>query len=186
MLVAGRPKVWQCLVIGWVLTCLPALAESRKERTERLRAELRAAEQAADDSDGSEADNRYRNVIDELEGSGQLDLLLARAVDGLADIERRRGRLPEAEQLYLRSSVLWEELLGPDQPRLAITLHNLGMLYVEQARDREAEEFLGRALEIWEARYGADSAQARNTRRAYSRVRLRSSRSGLADPLQAD
>ena len=77
-------------------------------------------------------------------------MLLARALDGLADVRRAQQDWSEAEGLYLRSAAMWESLLGPDQPRLATTLHNLGVVYLRQDKASEAEVALQRALALWE------------------------------------
>ena len=72
--------------------------------------------------------------------------------DGLADVRRLENRPEEAESLYVRSAGMWEALLGPDQPRLATTLHNLGTVCAGLGKPEKARAYLARALSIWEQR----------------------------------
>ena len=133
---------------------------------ERLRATLNAAQRGLVDGRYEEAGKLFRQVAREATGMSEPNLPLARAIDGLADVQRLSGRLDEAAGLYLRSSRMWESRLGERQPRLATTLHNLAMVYVAQGDPDRATPQLRRALEIWEATLGASSPQAANTRRA--------------------
>lgn len=180
--------------IRWVslLACLLALqnvsagfpraSQPRAVRTDAWRTKIAAAEKAAEQDREEEAETLYREVLDqsaELDDSG---LLVARAVDGLADLCRRQERLAEARDLYLRSAGMWERLLGPRQPRLAVTLHNLGLVETARGDHAAAEAHLLRALAIWEESFGADSAQAENTRRAQRRVRQRIGEAPSATP----
>ncbi len=133
---------------------------------ERLRATLHAAQRGVEAGRYEEAGKLFRQAIHEATGLGIPNLPLARAVDGLADVQRLSGQLDEAAELYLRSSRMWESLLGEHQPRLATTLHNLAMVYVAQGHRDRATLQLRRALAIWDATLGASSPQAANTRRA--------------------
>jgi len=124
------------------------------------------AEEAVRQERLDDAERRYREVIEQAAGAADEGLPVARAIDGLADLCRDRGRLSEAALLYERSAAMWERLLGPGQPRLAVTQHNLGAVYLSMGKLQQAEErFLG-ALAIWEEVYGRDSPQAENSRRA--------------------
>ena len=116
----GRPTTTATLIAFCLALAAPVFSgESRSERTARLRAELRAAEQAVVDDRQAEAEVAYRRIVEEMDATGSRTLLLARAIDGLADVLRGRERTAEAEPLYRRSIELWETLLGADQPRLA-------------------------------------------------------------------
>jgi len=140
------------------------------ESASDLRLRLRNAEAAVTSGRTAEAAALFNDTIDDAVRLNQRGLLLARALDGLAELEYAQQRLPEAESLYLRSIPLFRELLGPDQPRLAISLHNLGVLYLEQQRFEQAAHELKQALEIWVKVYGSESHQAMNTRRALQRT----------------
>ena len=140
---------------------------------ERWRATLHDAERGLEEGRLEEAGKLFRQVADEATGPGRPNLTLARAIDGLADVQRLSGRLDEAADLYVRSSRMWVSLLGERQPRLATTLHNLAMVYVAQGDPDRATPQLRRALAIWEATLGAGSPQAANTRRALRQLSLR-------------
>jgi tetratricopeptide (TPR) repeat protein len=145
---------------------LPSRARAHDERIDRWRSLVDQAEQARGEGRLDEAETLYQRVLEEAGEPERPSLLLARAVDGLADLCRAEQRLDEAETLYLRAATMWEPLLGADQPRLATTLHNLGLVYLELGKLDEAEPALRRALAIWEATLGAESEQARLSRRA--------------------
>lgn len=163
-----------CLfAVSSALAALPRASQPRAARMELWRTKIAQAEQAAERQQDGEAEKLYREVLEQAAGDELSGLLAARAVDGLADLCRRQERLPEARELYRRSAGLWERLLGPSQPRLAVTLHNLGVVETNEGEFAAAEEHLRRALAIWEEVYGAESEQAENTRRAQRVLRRR-------------
>lgn len=149
---------------------VPTDAGSRGGTLERLRATLNEAERELDDGHLARAATLYRRAGEEASGLGGANLPLARALDGLADVHRLAGRPADAAELYVRSAAMWETLLGERQPRLAITLHNLGIVYLAQERGDLAAPYLRRALQIWEATLGPASPQALETGRALRRV----------------
>lgn len=149
-----------------------AAVVDRGPRLERIRGTLSEAERAVADEQFDRAAALYREVRDEAETLDLPNLPLARALDGLADLQQRAGALEQAAEHYGRSAELWESLLGPHQPRLAITLHNLGAVQFTRQRPDLAVPALERALGIWDAAYGADSAQSEATRRILDRARI--------------
>ena len=166
--VMGSGRQRRLVTVGSILLLATAsFAGPRRADVARLRGHLTSATEAVQSDDPERAAELYKLVMLETEGWDGPNLLLARAVDGLADVERDQGRVDRAEALYLRAIPMWEQLLGHDQPRLAITLNNLAAIYVDQGRPDEAEPPLRRALDIWVARFGADSERARITKRAY-------------------
>ena len=165
------------LILGFCCGLLPPLhaavtGENRGDRFMRWRDTLQAADTAVVDGDFTTAETRYLEVIGDAEDPQRANVLLARALDGLADVRRSQERWPEAEALYLRSAEMWERLLGPDQPRLATTLHNLGVVYLRQGKTQDAETALQRALSLWETALGEGSIEAENTRRIYDQARV--------------
>jgi tetratricopeptide (TPR) repeat protein len=144
----------------------PSWSQERAALLEDWRAKLDAAEELSRQEEVGRAEALYRDVLDEAAGRESEGLLVARAADGLADLYRLEGRLAEAAELYRRAAAMWERLLGPRQPRLAVTLHNLGTVCLKLGEAQEAERHLKRALAIWEKSYGVDSPQAENSRRA--------------------
>lgn len=158
---------------------LPRESKPRAARHAAWRADLAAADRAAREGLSARAETLYRQVLRQAEECGDGTLLLARAADGLADLCRDAGRHEEARTLYLRSIAVWEETLGPGQPRMAISLHNLGTVEMELQRYEEADVHLRQALRIWEISLGPDSDQAANTRQAR---RVLVSRAGASLP----
>lgn len=162
-----RRHRWTCLVASLLLVAALGHAAPRGADVTRIRGDLASATEALRGDRLDRAAELYRTVITETEAWNRPNLLLARAVDGLADVNREQGRYARAETLYLRAIPLWEQLLGADQPRLATTLNNLAAIYVDQGRLEEAEPRLRRARDIWTASFGADSEPVRVTERAY-------------------
>jgi centrosomal protein CEP104 len=139
-------------------------AAERAPRVERLRAQLSSAEQALHEQQWAQAEALFADAVGLAEQLSPSNLLLARAADGLADVKRLQGRADEAIVLYQRAISLWERHLGPQQPRLAVSLHNLGAAYLEQGMQDEARTALERALVIFQSTLGEDSREAGQTR----------------------
>ena len=152
-------------------TEIPSWSKPRAERLDRWRSAIAEAEVQVDEGRLERSEQIYREVVDEAESMPGSRLLLARALDGLADVCRARSRHEEAARLYARSAEMWESLLGTGQPRLATTLHNLGLSYGALDQPEEADRVLRRALAIWQSSLGPDSAEAENTRRALARLK---------------
>jgi tetratricopeptide (TPR) repeat protein len=144
----------------------PSWSQKRAALLDDWRATIGEAEELAGRDETDRAEALYRALLDEAEREQNEGLLVARAADGLADLYRKEGRHAEAAPLYRRSAAMWERLLGPSQPRLAVTLHNLGAVCLKLGEADEAERHLERVLAIWQESYGVDSPQAENSRRA--------------------
>ena len=150
---------------------IPPTSRTRAVRMEGWREALAEAERLLRAGDAGAAEDQYRGVIDASEASGEAGLLVARAVDGLADIYRQQERFDEARELYARSAAMWERLLGSRQPRLAVTLHNLALVEAARGERGDAERHLLRAIEIFEGSLGGDSAWAEASRERYAALR---------------
>jgi tetratricopeptide (TPR) repeat protein len=143
---------------------MPPGSEERAERYAQWRTEVEKGEQALAEGRWLEAESAFVNVIEQSRAIDDTSMLFARALDGLGDLRLRDESWSDAERLYLEAERLWKKYLGPDQPRVAITLHNLGVVRIGQGRYEEAQETLRRALSIIERTLGPDSAQAAETR----------------------
>ena len=160
-----------------LLLTIPALGEvippsSRPHaaRMDAWRAMLDAADDARRSARPEEAEQIYTEIIDAAATFEKENLLVARALDGLADLCVAQGRLAEAQGHYRRAAGLWEKLLGPQQPRLATTLHNLAVVELELDQLEAARSHVLAALEIWGRSFGAQSAQAQDSRDVHQRV----------------
>jgi len=80
---------------------------------------------------------------------------------------------PKTQTGYLRAVELWTGLLGDDQPRVAVTLHNLAAVRMERGDLAAAEAPLKRALGIFDRVLGTDSSQAIGSRRALAELERR-------------
>ena len=143
--------------VAWVMICLGSMtsgfvAEAAKRRGEVFqywRGRLESATQAINRGDDEQAIELYGSILSEAESRQESGLLVARAVDGLADLYREQHRFDLAAPLYERAVDSWTRLLGASQPRRAVTLHNLGVCYVELADWPAAERVLRQALAVW-------------------------------------
>jgi tetratricopeptide (TPR) repeat protein len=127
-------------------------AESVKTRGELFqdwRGRLESAAQSKNRGDDEQAIDLYESILSEAESRHETGLLVARAVDGLADLYREQHRFDLASPLYERAVESWTRLLGASQPRRAVSLHNLGICYVELADWPAAERVLREALTVW-------------------------------------
>ncbi|MCP3979170.1 MAG: tetratricopeptide repeat protein [bacterium] len=73
----------------------------------------------------------------------------------MAQEQQELGNLDEAERRLKSALELREGVYGKRHPYLATTLRRLGRLYVESARNAEAEPLLERALALGEAAWGS-------------------------------
>jgi len=162
-----------CLVT--MTSGLGAEAEvSRGELLQDWRQRLESAAGAVSRGDDDEATGLYRSILGEAETRDEDGLLVARAADGLADLYRRQHRFALAAPLYERSVSLWTRLLGVAQPRRAVSLHNLGICYVELADWPAAERVLREALTVWRDS-GAPAARVEETQNVLDAARGRRS-----------
>jgi tetratricopeptide (TPR) repeat protein len=145
---------------------LPPESRARAEQLDRWRAQIERARFEVAEGRADRGEVLFREVVEQADAQEENNLLLARAIDGLAEICSSQERFAEAAALYARAADMWERLLGPRQPRLATTLHNLGLVYRALERREEAEASLRRALAIWNETLGGESAEARTTRQA--------------------
>jgi tetratricopeptide (TPR) repeat protein len=73
---------------------------------------------------------------------------------------RDQGKYAEAEPLHVRALAIREKALGPDDPDVADSLNNLGLIYDGQGRSAEAEPLFQRALAILKKASGPDHPNA--------------------------
>lgn len=90
--------------------------------------------------------------------SGNQSRDVAAALDGLAVVFERQGKIEKANELHKQSLEIWEKI-APDSPDLGICLTNLGVLCGHQKRYSDAEKYLERALQIFEKTLGGHHPQ---------------------------
>lgn len=165
-------RTYACALLLALTGLVPASAvpASRGAAIQRWTAALDGANASLRSGDLDAAGEAFSRVLSELPPDAGPPLLRARGLDGLGDVERLRGNLEPAADAYRRAVPLWEELLGPRQPRLAVTLHNLGAVLVDAGRRKEAIAVLERALTIWSAS-PESTREADSTRLLLARAR---------------
>lgn len=78
----------------------------------------------------------------------------------------------------------FDKALGPDHTSTLNTVYNLGRLYVNQGKLKEAEEMYQRALEECEKALGPDHTSTLDIGNLYNHTLLRKERNGKMQPLQ--
>lgn len=176
--------------VGLLIVALSLAAASLAE-TETAREAWRDFEESISAADRLRSEGRpeqsercYLEAIERSRPFGERNLRRARAVDGLADLYAGLGRITEAEPLYREALAMWEQLLGPEQPRVATTLHNLAALYLAHGEAERAEPLVRRSLGIWEATLGPRSLEVAVSLDALAAVLERTGRRPQAEPLR--
>lgn len=151
-----------------IAVALPIAADTTEERAARYdawRETLRQADAAQRADDLDRAITLFQTVIEEAQQIEDRGLLVTRAHDGLGDLLRRQQRPTEAITHYRAAAAGWTRLLRSDQPRHAVTLHHLGLCYIEVEQWEQAEKTLRDAIGIWN-RSGGSSAGLEQSQRA--------------------
>ncbi|NIQ03685.1 MAG: tetratricopeptide repeat protein [Nitrospinaceae bacterium] len=121
-------------------------------------AHTRAALEAYQTQNYSEAETQLTAALKEAEQFPQGDYRLAETLRNLAEVYQQQSKYAEAEPLLKRSLEIEEKNLGADHPNVAGHLTNLGTNYRRQKKFKEAEPLYRRALEIWEKALGTKSS----------------------------
>src|SRR5437879_11900022 len=78
---------------------------------------------------------------------------------------------------------IWEKTLGPDQPEVATSLHNLAVVYHDERKYAEAEPLYKRALGIWEKAGGMENPEAAATLNSLGELYRTQGKYAEAEPL---
>jgi CHAT domain-containing protein len=108
------------------------------------------------DAEAIDIFNRALTVFRNPNASGPADLMVATALNNIAEIYRAQGRLQPAEERFVEALSLEEKLFGADSVHVIAILSNLGELRREQGRLAEAEQLAQRSLTIREKVLGPD------------------------------
>ena len=145
---------------------------------------MSAGETAAREGRGSAAEGAFRNALEEAERSGRA-IRIARSTEALADLYATVGRSAEAEPLYHDVIERWKTILGPNQPRLGIPLHNLAVLYLRECRVDEALPLVTEVAALWEETLGPDHPDRLSALRSEAALLRRCDRPAEAGKLEA-
>jgi serine/threonine-protein kinase len=80
----------------------------------------------------------------------------ARVLSNLAAVHDAKGDYAEAQRLQERALGIWENVLGPDHPQVAMALNNLALGLHNQGEYARARTLSTRALAIWEVALGPE------------------------------
>ena len=119
------------------------LADGADEAHE-LQAQL--ARLLVDQGRDAEAEPLLDAVIGAGHEAGQEAYYVAYALNGLAKVRQRQGRLAEAEQLHKNALNIFNRIGGPDDVGVLILENDLAMLYMQQGRLQEASPLLEKLL----------------------------------------
>ncbi len=96
----------------------------------------------------------------------------------------RQGRYAEAEQ-HLTAALKEAEDFGPEDPRLALSLNNLAVLYKTQGKYAQAEPLYKRAIAIDEKALRLDHPKVARTLENYAALLRKMKRDAEAKKLEA-
>ena len=151
---------------------LPILSAASKDRAEQARVWRNTLDESRRAVHAGASDRAEALLVELLQPPRAGDvprMLQARANDELADLYRQTDRPQLAIPRYQQSILALKQLFGPGQPRVAVSLHNLGICHGRAGDPEAARRVLDEALELWRATSGADSANYANTLRARRR-----------------
>jgi tetratricopeptide (TPR) repeat protein len=144
-------------IVMWILltaVILPSISAQDKE----WRMKIEYARYLESEGDPDAAAHVIQALITNLTKTNPHSPLLADALGKLASLRQDRGAYWEAQQLYEQAVLVWE---GQPQPRsagLAITLNNLGSLYVATGQLHKAEAAFRRSLTMRTRLFGTSSS----------------------------
>ncbi|TVR65813.1 MAG: serine/threonine protein kinase [Gemmatimonadales bacterium] len=92
-----------------------------------------------------------RRLLPTAPGERRADLL-----DEIAEVRRLQGDFPASDSITREAFAIRSRILGPDHPRIAVSLSTLGVLARELGRLHEAEAYHRQALGIRRDHYGAE------------------------------
>lgn len=98
----------------------------------------------------ADEENNLRNAVNAAERLGRLNHRRLEALTALADHYTQRGRLYEAEPLWVNALSFQEKIFGPEHQTLARPLVRLSHLYEKMGRYAQGAAVLRLALKIFE------------------------------------
>lgn len=130
-----------------------------------------------------DAKDLYQRSLDILESTQAPATEVAALLDDLAQVYARDQQWVLARQTYERALAIDRRVLGDDNPRVAMHLHNLAVA-VQNLGDLQAAEVLYRdVIRRKERAYGADDAQTAAAKGNFGSLLLLEGRLAEAEPL---
>ncbi len=129
---------------------------SPEARAKELRLRLNLGQVLAELRRYDEADAELKAVVDGRRTAGAADESLPNALNALAYLRHRQGRLDEAEAVYREALALIEASFGPSHVDGVRIQANLGGLLLNRRRFADAEPLLVPAVDTLRRELGAD------------------------------
>jgi tetratricopeptide (TPR) repeat protein/CHAT domain-containing protein len=98
----------------------------------------------------SDAEAQYRQLLALGEAADPDHPYVSDALNGLAKMQLALGRYAEAERLYKRVLAIEENVADTDEATSAVTILNLGIVFLAQDRHSEAESIIKRSINMLE------------------------------------
>lgn len=122
-------------------------------------------------------------AISERHGNGSLRHAIS--LDAVGRAHLAAGRAERAEIAFRTSLPMLRGFLGPGQPRVATTLHDLAVARWKLERRDEALEAVDEALAIWRATLGEDHVHAVHSLQLRAHLLRETGRAEDADAIEA-
>jgi tetratricopeptide (TPR) repeat protein len=144
-------------VLTWVLLTV-MVPPSISAQDQEWRKKLEDAQHLESEGNPDAAADTLKALIMNLTRTNPRSPLLADAMGKLASLQQDRGAYGDAQQLYEQAVFIWEAQPQPQGAGLAITLNNLGSLYVATGQLEKAEAAFRRSLTMRIALFGTASS----------------------------
>ncbi|HEY6292812.1 MAG TPA: tetratricopeptide repeat protein [Terriglobia bacterium] len=144
------------LLSRWFLPGARFLAPESDANLSVWQAAIEAGHRAYNQGRYAEAEDAYRAALAEARSFGRGDSRLGTTLNDLGEACRARGKLDEAEPLFVQALALCEEAQGSDDLSAAQIFNNLAAVYAAQGRFREAAPIYRNAIDIEEYSLGRD------------------------------
>jgi CHAT domain-containing protein/Tfp pilus assembly protein PilF len=178
-------------VLGWMAVMVLCVAPGAGGAEEPADPKLLEAQAALDEATKLKAAGKYAEALARGEhalalreavlGSGHPEV--AKCLNVVGDLYRRRGDLAHAEPLMLRGLAIREGALGKNHPDVAHSLNNLAILYKEQGQYGRAEPLYQRAITIWEEALGQNHPDVAHSLNNLANLYIEQGLYGRAEPL---
>jgi serine/threonine protein kinase/tetratricopeptide (TPR) repeat protein len=129
-----------------------------------------------------EAKDLYERALDILEATSAPAIDVAALLDDLAEAYARDLQWARAKQTYERALDIDRSVLGDDNPRVAIHLHNLADVAQNMGDLRQAESLYRDAIARQERAYGSEQVETARSRGNYGLLLQREGRLEEAEP----
>ncbi len=106
--------------------------------------------------DDAEEELVLLEALREAEAGGQPDSALAAALHDVGELYRVRGDLAAAEPYFWRALPVWADSAGAMDPRMAMSLSSLALVFETRKEYTKALPLVEQALKIREAEFGVD------------------------------